>query len=331
LTQPIQQTHARGLLIVVEPFYSGPLGGETPGMSDADVRGLLDWVARGNTLVLASRWRTLLHEKLGVTLPPPARNDEAPRAVDQVEFSGYTQGIERLTVEGRGTVAARGGVPLWWVGDRPGAVLLAHGSGRVLVLPDPSMWTHRGLLRGDNVVLLYNVSAREARDDLVYFDEYHHGIRSGSGYWGYLRRHNQHWGALQLLAVFAVGAWAIGVRLGPAVPAPSGPSADAVDYASAVARIYQKAGVRHLLAEKMARDFLDSVAAHLRLKRSASPAELMAAWRRRHLDGVSRDQLQELLRAVGELRQAGRLMSDADLLAWARAFDEFVSQARERV
>src|SRR5439155_750646 len=79
-------------------------------------------------------------------------------------------------------VAGRGAVPLWWLGGQPAAVLVRHGRGRVLVVPDPSLLTHRGLLREDNVIFLYNVAALDAEDGRVYFDEYHHGIRSGGGY-----------------------------------------------------------------------------------------------------------------------------------------------------
>jgi hypothetical protein len=334
LTRPIQQTRYRGLLILVEPWRPDPLGRPEPGLSDDDARGLLEWVARGNALLLAGRYPTALHAKLRLVVPLPGR-DYAPRVVEQVEFSGYTEDVESLEVEGRATVEARaaGAVPLWWLGDRPGALLVPHGKGRILVLPDPSMLTHRGLLRRDNVLLLYNVAAREARDGNVYFDEYHHGIRSGGGAWGYLRYHNQHWTVLQLLAIAAVAVWGMAVRLGPAVPAPAASTADAVDYASAVARIYQQAGVRHLLAEQIARDFLDAVTAHLHLRRSAAAAEIVAAWRHRHPGGESRERLQEMLRGAVELRQGARTrqVSEAHLLQWAQAFDKFVGEMKAMV
>src|SRR5439155_735555 len=83
----------------------------------------------------------------------------------------------------------------------------------------------------------------------------HHGLRSGGGFWGYLHYHGQLWVLLLLVMVGGMTAWAVGVRLGKAVPTVQEQRADAVDYASAVARIYQRAGVRHLLAQSLCRDF----------------------------------------------------------------------------
>ena len=66
VTRPIQQTHHRGLLILVDPHTSAGLLGMQPGLSETDVRGLLAWVASGNTLLLCGRQQTELHDVLGV-------------------------------------------------------------------------------------------------------------------------------------------------------------------------------------------------------------------------------------------------------------------------
>jgi hypothetical protein len=335
LTHPIQQTHDTGLLILIEPRQRETLGAERPGLSERDSRALLEWVAKGNTLVLMGRHTTELHEALGVSVSEGKGDDDRPRVGEATEVGGYTEPgsaeetvpVRRLGVEGEAAVHARGGLPLWLVGDRPGAVVVPHGEGWVLVIADPSLWTHRGLLRDDNVLFLYNVAALDAVGRRVYFDEYHHGLRSGGGYWDYLRYHDLHWNVLQLLAVAGVAVWAAAVRLGPAVPLPNAGRADAVDYASAVARIYQRAGVPHLLAQNMVRDFLGALTAHLRLRRTAAPAQLLGAWRQRHgKDSAGR--LAELLRGVSELRKvaAGKEMTERELLSWSRAFDVFLEE-----
>jgi hypothetical protein len=123
-----------------------------------------------------------------------------------------------------------------------------------------------------------------------------------------------------ILLVVAVAVWRVGVRLGPAVPTPRGAHADAVDYASAVARIYHRAGARRLLARVLARDFLAPLTRHLRLRRTALPAEVLAAWRQRYPEESVR-RLQGLLRGAAELRKGN--VSDRQLLGWARAFDAF--------
>jgi hypothetical protein len=196
---------------------------------------------------------------------------------------------------------------------------------------DPSLLTHRGLLRQDNVLLLYNVAALDAVDGRVYFDEYHHGLRSGGGTWGYLRYHDQEWSVLQLLIVAAIGIWSVGVRLGPAVPLPRKSQADAVDYASAVARIYEQAGVRHVLARLLVRDFHGKLTRLLRLKPTTLPAEILAAWRKRH-PGESDKRLEELLRGTVELRRVASGaadLSEQQLLKWAQALQGF-DRSQER-
>jgi hypothetical protein len=330
VTRPMQ--HLQGgdtprLLILVEPKLPTTVFG-TPGeMSDLDVKGLLRWVEQGNTLLLAGRTGTALHRELGVSLVGEAPADDAvPREVVLAEAGAYTDGVDDLAVEGADSVEAPAGLPLWWLGDRTGAALVPRGRGRVIVIGDPSLLTPRGLHRRDNYQLVYNLIALHARDGRVYFDEYHHGLRSGGGFWGYLAYQGQRWTLIPVLAAAAASGWALMVRLGPAVPAPPQARADAVDYASALARIYQRAGVRGRLARVLTRGFLTGLARHLRVRRNALPAELLAAWRQQNLDGAPTARLQELLRGATQLRQSD--VSDRQLLAWSRAFDTFLEAER---
>jgi len=323
VTRPIQYLGSRGparrLLILVEPQP----GDDDTGLNEADVRGLLRFVEAGNTLLLVGRHATPLHRELGVSLRTDAAlsEEDPPRDVAPDEAGGYTDDIDALAIEGVDVVQATQGIPLWRENDRAGAVVLFRGKGRVLVVPDPSLLTRRGLRRKDNAVFLYNVAYTDARDGRVYFDEYHHGIRSGGGFWAYLRYHGQLLALLPLLLAGVVAFWGVAVRLGPAVPQPPPVRADAVDYASALARIYERTGARRLLARGLARDFVAALTRHLRLRRNALPAEVLATWRERH-PGPSADVLQNLLRGASELRKDD--VSERRLLLWTRAFDEFI-------
>jgi hypothetical protein len=72
----------------------------------------------------------------------------------------------------------------------------------------------------------------------------------------------------------------------------------------------------------------------LRLRRSAVPAEILAAWQRRFPAAESRERLRELLRGAGELRAAAsrqQRVAEAELLKWARAFDGFINEYRKTV
>jgi hypothetical protein len=106
------------------------------------------------------------------------------------------------------------------------------------------------------------------------------------------------------------------------VAVPAETRTDAVDYASAVARIYRWAGVRHLPAKTLALGFLTALTRHLRLRRSALPVEVLAAWRQRY-PAESVQRVQGLLRGVAELRKG---VTERQLLAWARAFDQFQAE-----
>lgn len=337
LTRPIQHTQHQGLLLLIEPEQRTMLG-ISPGLGDKDAQGLLAWVARGNTLVLMTRTSTTLHQQLGVEVIAEGTKSTEERKVylaEPTEVGGFIEPVDRYTVavralgvEGKDLVQGSDGVPLWYVGDKPGAWLVPHGDGRILVIADSSLWTHRGLVRQDNVLLLYNIARISAVDGRVFFDEYHHGIRSGGGYWDYFRYHRLNWLVLQVLAVVGVAAWSVAVRMGPPRPTPLASRTDAVDYAAAMARIYQRAGVQHLLAEHLVRDFMDALTRHLHLRRTTTPAEIVKTCKQRFGATTAHD-LGNLLSVVARLREVQNpqwRFSRRELLRWSREFDAFVNR-----
>jgi hypothetical protein len=344
LTRPVQHAdlrQARGCLLVVAEPESTQAGvaGDTTDLSDGDVRGLLDWVGQGNTLLFCSRTMTSLHRALNLVLTNAvAVGPEYETDVDLAEAGGYTDEIDSLIVEGQDVLTGGPALPLWWVGGEAGAVLVRRGQGRVLVVADPSLLTPRGLHRADTVRFLYNVVHRHAGDGRVYFDEYHHGVRAGGGFWGYLRLHDQQASVLLVLVAAGMAAWSVAVRLGRPVLSPTFTplagagertlGADAVDYASAVARIYRRAGLASLLGKTFARDFLDSLRRQLHLGRTALPAEILAAWRLRY-GPAGAERLEPLLRGLAALRRPA--LTNRQLLTWTRALDQFQSEvARAR-
>jgi hypothetical protein len=338
VTHPIQATHLNGLLILAQPGPEGLLEGEQGLLSQADAEALLRWVRRGNTLLLASNANTLLHQALGVMVTDEHGPADTFTPAELGAAGAYLRGVEHLSLGSRATLRGPDtALPLWWLGDRPGALLIGRGQGRVLLVADPGLLTQHGLIRDDgeprddNAVFLANVVARSARDGEVYFDEYHHGIRAGGGFWGYLAYHGEQLTLVPLLVVLAVAGWAFAVRLGPAVPTPRTTRADAVEYASALGRLYQRTGARRLLARTLVRGFLDTLTRHLHLRRQALPAVILAAWRQQHAAaGAGKDldpstaRLQNLLRGVSELRRGD--VTDQQLLAWAREFDQFLEE-----
>jgi hypothetical protein len=321
LTRLVSDRRQHGLLILDEPAQHPNLLGQADDLPPADVQNLLHWVEQGNTLLLCGTAMTELHRRLGVDINLGDADDLV--TVELGEGGGYLEGVQRLIVKGRHSLRSSGGLPLWWVDGKPGALVLRQGSGRVLVTPDPGLLTPRGLRRADSLVFLYNVAALHARDGRVYYDEYHHDLRSGGGFFDYLRHKDQMWTVVPVLLVLAVGCWCVAVRLGPATPLPREARADAVDYASALARIYQRTGARRLVARTLARSFVASLTRYLRLRRAALPAEILAAWRERH-PKESTDRLQGLLRGLASLRTGA--VTEAVLLTWCRDFDAFLDE-----
>ena len=272
LTRPVQNSQARGLLILVQPEADDAAEDEGGGLTDADAAAMLRWVEQGNTLLLLSKKADALNRALHVVPTEDATREKQtffPVTLDpDLDPSfGYLRDIHVLSVGSQSTLPPKAGaLPLWWIGkgqDRsPGALVLRQGKGRVIVVADPSLATYSGLwdrkdgqatLRDDNVWFLVNVATLDARDAKVYFDEYHHGFQSGGGLWGYLRYHGQALLLAPLFLVVAAAVWAAAVRLGPATPTPQTSETDAVDYASALARLYQQAGARRRLARTLAR------------------------------------------------------------------------------
>jgi hypothetical protein len=329
VARPIQSTRDHGLLFLVEPQVTPPYPGAETDLTEAEVKALLNWVEQGNTLAFFSRHGSELHHQLGIDVFQDSREGADALATAELSIAPELGGgrsnlpaINRLVVAGDVYLSGRRGVPLWWLGreQNPGALLLRQGKGWVLVVADPSLLTLHGLQREDNVLFLYNVAALHAQDGRVYFDEFHHGLRSGGGFWGYLRHYGLLWTLLPILLVMAMAGWHIAVRLGPAIPLPRRDQADTVDYASAVARIYHRAGARRLLARALSRSLLTPLTRHLRLRRAALPAEVLAAWRQRYPEEPTA-RLQGLLRGLAELRKED--LSDRQLLHWAQAFDRF--------
>jgi len=326
LTRPVQHSESREcrdcLLILAEPAESSWFHAPGSDMSDLETKGILRWVERGNTLLLCGRHTTPLHRALDLFVESDVRFGEDVTSEAAVsEAGGYSEHIEKLVLEGHDVLhGAADALPLWWIDNAAGAAIIQRGKGRVIVVADPSLLTLRGLHRGDNLRFLVNVADLHAGDGKIYFDEYHHGLRSGGGFWGYLHYHGQEWTLPALGMVLAIAAWAVGMRLGRAVDLSEEKQADAVDYASALARIYERAGVQRRLSETLCRDFLAVLTRHVGLRRSVLPAEILAAWRRQHPH--ERDQeLETLLRGVTALR--GGAVSSGQLLTWTKSFDRF--------
>jgi hypothetical protein len=182
------------------------------------------------------------------------------------------------------------------------------------------------------VLLLYNIARVASPDGRVFFDEYHHSIRSGGSYWDYFRYHQMHWLVLQLVGVVGIAAWGVAVRLGPARATPLATHADAVDYASAVARIYQRTGVHRLLAQHLVRDFIAALTRLLHLRPTATP-EVIHSTARHRLGSSTANVVGQLLHLATQLQDVDSpkwQYSRRDLLSCARQFDQLIRSIQSK-
>src|SRR5262249_39597731 len=147
--------------------------GSSEGLSEADARTLLSWVAANNTLLVCSRSNGEIARALDLVVSTRGpKNDDTPHALEGNEAGNFTRSLDSIEVEGHHGLLSARGLPLWEQDDRPAAVLLRWGAGRVVFVADPSFFTARRLHRGaDNLIFLGNVAAMYARESRIYFDE----------------------------------------------------------------------------------------------------------------------------------------------------------------
>jgi len=186
------------------------------------------------------------------------------RDAEITETGPYTRQIETLSVDRFATLQTRAGSPLWQMGWQARRRAAAAWQGQVIVLADPTLLTARGLGRADNVMVLANIAQHDSRDGIVYFDEYHHGFQSGAVS-GAISAIRPTAGVAAALPRDPGGGLAHDDPLGPATADTARAAGRRVDYASALARLYQKAGVRRLLGKSLTRGFLVGVDTTLKL------------------------------------------------------------------
>ena len=139
LTRPVQNSQARGLLILVQPEADDAAEGEGDGLTDADAAAMLRWVEQGNTLLLLSKKADALNRALNVVPAEDATRERqtfVPVALDpDLDPSfGYLRDIHVLSVGSQSTLPPRAGaLPLWWIGKgqdrRPALWCCVRGRG----------------------------------------------------------------------------------------------------------------------------------------------------------------------------------------------------------
>lgn len=239
------------------------------GLRADEVDGLRGWVeAGGRLLYVVTRDGDAFARSVGLvarSVPPGSsaemmRRDPAglsdPRAAALLEGTpAQVPAFERRMVRGDGCPPATSCeqppdapvvTPLLAAGDRLGAALVTLGAGRVVVVSDVEPISNR-MLRGSGVaVLALRALADVAEDDVVWFDEYHHGYDARGALWSraamLLVGTPPGWAVLHLAAVGLLALAAAGVRFGSPLPAPAAPGRSSLEHVAALAAAYEAVG-----------------------------------------------------------------------------------------
>jgi hypothetical protein len=248
----------------------GPLAilSPTDPLSPAEVAAVVQWVEAGGLLVLASRIGDPLRRELG--LPVVRSAGEGRLGAGQ---HGWVEGVEargraRWVFADTAVAVQAGAVLLVAEAETDGpagavAVLVGRGSGAVLAVSDPALFSNDGIATSG----LAPVVARAALEwtgagpgsgQALWFDEYHHGYRGGSlraGLWGFVTGHPAGRAALHLSLVALLALAAASARLGNPLERTGQARRSPVEHVAALGDAYRHAGADAVARRRLVAGF----------------------------------------------------------------------------
>ncbi|HEX8243071.1 MAG TPA: DUF4350 domain-containing protein, partial [Longimicrobium sp.] len=251
-----------GPLVILSPILP-----PSPGEAHA----LAVWVRAGGTVVYAARHGDDTADTLGLSLHSLA-GDTAVRR--ELRYRGATATAEpHVLTQGVGTVdgfrrgfgsvspALRGATVLATARGVPTVIDYRVGRGRVIAWSDALPLVNSRLRRSRAAILFARTAADAARGRTVWFDEYHHGFKTGGSVMGgttrFLLRERAGHAALQVAAALAGLLLLFGRRFGRPLPPPPARRRSPLEHVEALAGAYRQAGARdtarRLLLAGMAR------------------------------------------------------------------------------
>ena len=263
---------------------------------------LLNWVERGNTLVVTDdgfSFNNELFEQLQLSL------DDLEERVERVQLNqpladASLDELNARTISGLETT--QNDFVEYLRADKPILLRIPRGQGTIWVASAPSLLTNANLRDADNAKFAAALVANTPRGSVIAFDEFHHGLNTVSGQTLVNAIYNTPWGwGLVLAALLWFGYLLFnGKRFGRTVPvqrtlARRTPSEYVVSMANLFRRANKRGMVlqhyRHSLKRRLGRAF------HLNPELSDERYIEMLARMRPELDRV------ELTRILNNLRR----------------------------
>jgi hypothetical protein len=292
-----------GLLVVAAPFpYDSQLGPQ-------DNRELVEWAKSGHTLLVLGADPDL-SPLAGASVRP---GGEKRREVRPSAPSGLMTGVEKLRLAQDRWDDLSGSVVVH-AADARGPALISRplGRGQVIALADSSSLANGHLAESDNAILAANLAAFAKGP--IYFDEYHHGFRERPTLAGVLFRPPLLWATLQALVALGLFVHAASRRFGAAIPLRPAPRYRAsAEYVAALAALYQRAGAKAAVLERLAQGFRREVGRALGLPANAPAARIAELAARR--SGVEASRVERVLRLCEEQVASGSRPKEGLLLS----------------
>lgn len=142
-----------------------------------------DWVEKGGTLIAAGKGvgSSQLAEAFGWGLGFDFNSEIQP--VSQTPLLDSPPQASAVNFEGNSHFSSPGNsdfVTLLATDSQPVVVMFDYGKGRVILAADATPFTNTGLKETGNASLVLNLLGFARKNDLVWFDDWHHNLRTGT-------------------------------------------------------------------------------------------------------------------------------------------------------
>ena len=214
---------------------------------------ILQWVARGNTLVIADRYGFDSNELFGEL---NAELDSIETFAAELELAQplADTSIDRLRAETRNGITFKNNAHVTYAqaDDKPLIARVTHGKGIVWLSSAPEIFTNESLANENNAKFVAALFADVPRDGIIAFDEYHLGFKPEFEIslldvlydtpWG--------WGVLLTIVLLFAYLGVNGQRFGRVLPVPKtlarrSPS----EYVTSMANLFRRANKRGMVLQ----------------------------------------------------------------------------------
>ncbi|MDH5509137.1 MAG: DUF4350 domain-containing protein [Nitrospinota bacterium] len=220
LLEPEYPPGTGGVLIQVLPGGdSASLGQMSPGIgNEPQKKDLVEWVMRGNTLIIMCRCNTSSGWEFGISIhrrikpelikkiEDRQREGAAPDTIGGVSVTADWNDKQTLSLREPVDLAGEDGVEITPLATAEQGVIaaeLAYGAGRVVMVGDPSPILNGWVDQGDNLEFMLGLVGAGP----VYFDEWAHGLGKGGSIIGLIEKFGLVPALLQTLFVLLLYRW----------------------------------------------------------------------------------------------------------------------------